>query len=599
MKRHVAAGLAVFWVVISFTLCLPLRATVAHATNLDTIAQVLLDISVADDSLFGASAGISYSDGHSWTGSAGWRGPTKRRALLPTDQFRLGSQTKTYTGTVILQMIDQGAFSLNDTLQTLLPNVPVPNAVHITVRNLLNMTAGIPDYLRAPSRINVHKTILDEWNNLDSLNGPYGYAIYTPEQLVAQSNLLPSTPFGKMAYSNTNFAILGLIAERASCKLAAGCQSIAELIDKLIIQPLGLKATEFPTTDQFSADAHSDGVFPYGDALIDFTHVDPSVPWAAGAMISSPADELIWIRALATNKGGLLSPQLFRQRITEMVPGSIGHIEASYGLAIYAVSGTDSGTTLLGHSGAISGYTSGLFYDPDTDIAYVTNLNTYPAAAPTRFPFYGQTATKSVMNFTAVFITIAMQRNITMASRQEGNCGNAALSKISANTNATCSGDNFRTAPIVVDGGELTVEPSNKVNNVGGRKALHPSVVPSLAFFGNDMAGITVMDGGNLEVEAGAAIEIYGRDAMAIYLSDGATAHVAGQITAYGKGSIAIKGTDGNQSLVIPAGTRIIGDIDLGAGNDRVRIDGSVSGVVRTTPQMSVEGSGNFVTTPH
>ena len=596
------SGLTAMLTVAGIMLSFPITVAAANRTELDTIAQTLLDIAVADGSATGVAAGISYGDGRSWTGAAGWRDSSKRHRLLPTDQFRIGSQTKTYTGTVILQMVDEGAFALSDTLQTLLPAVSVPNADHITLRHLLNMTSGIPDFLNAPSRSDAKKTILTEWNNLDSANGPYGDAAYTPEQLIAQTNLLPRGQLGEMKYSNTNFVILGLIAERASCRLAAGCKSIEDLIRDRIIQPLGLKATEFPTTNQFNSDAYSHGLFPFHGRQLDFTHSDPRVPWSAGAMISTPVDALIWIRAVATNKGDLLSPQLFRKRVTEMVPGSVGDIASNYGLAIYSQPGFGSGTNSLGHSGEISGYTASMFYDPDTDIAYAVNLNAVPAAPPTRFPYYGQTATKESMNFKAPNILATLQRNITLASRQDGTCGDT-VTTIPAGPQTTCSGNNFRTTPIMVDGGELAIEPSNKV--VDGwiwtspiKNSPHKWTVPSLAFFGNGITGIAVTDGGTLEVEAGAAIEVHGISATAISLSDGGTARIAGPVTAYGKGSIAIKGTDGDESLVIAAGTRVVGDIDLGSGNDSIQIDGTITGVVRTTGKTSVIGSGDFVTAP-
>src|SRR5690349_16875666 len=148
------------------------RVQAADNTQLAPIAQTLMDMAVANGTANRIATAIGFRDGTTWNGGSGWRDIAGTQPVRATDQFRIGSQSKTYTGTVILQMVDQGAIRLTDTLQSWLPSLNVTNASQITIRNLLDMTAGVPEYLTAPSMRIPNQTILTEWNNLSSPNGP-------------------------------------------------------------------------------------------------------------------------------------------------------------------------------------------------------------------------------------------------------------------------------------------------------------------------------------------------------------------------------------------------------------------------------------------
>jgi D-alanyl-D-alanine carboxypeptidase len=145
--------------------------------------------------------------------------------LQLTDQFPIGSITKTFTATVILQLVQQGKLSLSAPISRWVPYVQHASA--ITVKMLLNMTSGIYD---------------EPGGQLlpDSEADPS--TAWTPQQVVrfavAQG---PAAPPGQFYYSDTNYIILGMIAQ------AVTGEPIQELITQRILRPLHLSHTSFPT----------------------------------------------------------------------------------------------------------------------------------------------------------------------------------------------------------------------------------------------------------------------------------------------------------------------------------------------------------------
>jgi D-alanyl-D-alanine carboxypeptidase len=193
--------------------------------------------------------------------------------MRATDRFRIGSVTKTYLATVVLQLVGEGRLSLTHTVEDRLPGL-VPNGQAITVRQLLNMTSGLFDY--------------------------------------------PNDP-------RTRYVLLGLIIEAAS-----GNQLNAELRQR-ILEPLRLRATSLAMTPRI-AGPHAHGYMRVGQPpLEDVTTLNPSWGWAAGAIESTADDVARFYRALLG--GRLVRPKLLRAMRTTVA----GNAGARYGLGIGTV----------------------------------------------------------------------------------------------------------------------------------------------------------------------------------------------------------------------------------------------------------------------
>jgi len=262
------------------------------------------------------------------------------------DHFRIASITKTFTATVVLQLVEEGRLSLDERLGHFIAGIPDGDA--ITIRQLLGMSAGIYNFIHDP-RIAV-----------DYVADPL--LPFTPEDVVAIVRAHREADFppdAEVAYSDTNYVLLGLIIEQVTSRSVA-----AEITDR-IIRPLGLTGTSYPTTPEMPTPyAHGYLAEQPGDPLRDGTRSTPAVAAAAGAMISTAADLKTWAAALAT--GALLSPALQAERLRFR---RFAQWPLSYGLGIL------EGYGFLGHSGGIFGYSSWMLYDPDTRATLVMVTN--------------------------------------------------------------------------------------------------------------------------------------------------------------------------------------------------------------------------------
>jgi len=248
------------------------------------------------------------------------------------DRVHIGSITKTFVATVVLQLAAERRLSLNDSVQRWLPGVITGHGydpARITIRQLLHMTSGIRDYLDDPA-------FQDPKNPQ-----PLGQT-WRPQQLVDIALGL-GPPVHGWVYSNTNYILLGMIIQKVT-----GQSPITE-ISRRILAPLGLGDTSFPLTSKQIPVPYVHGYF----GPVDVTHlVNPSVAWTAGAMISTVGDVARFYRALLT--GRLLSPVQLRELLTAMPVDDTGELfPEHYGLGIYSVQ--LSCGTAWGHDGGWPG----------------------------------------------------------------------------------------------------------------------------------------------------------------------------------------------------------------------------------------------------
>jgi D-alanyl-D-alanine carboxypeptidase len=258
----------------------------------------------------------------------------RKTPMRPADRFRIASLTKSYVATVALQLVSEGKLSLDDSVEQRLPDL-VPNGEKITIRQLLGHTSGLFSFENDPRVLKPY------------LKGNFGYH-WAPRKLVqiAVSHKPLFAPGASYAYSSTDYIVVGLIIE------AVTGHTLGTELGHRILQPLGLRATAFPTTPRIASPfAHGYYVFAKPPAT-DVSGVSP-FPWAAGAMVSTGADVLGFYRALLS--GRLLEPKLLDAMKTTVPEGRRTDIPGSrYGLGLERFP-TSCGTA-WGHNGAIAGY---------------------------------------------------------------------------------------------------------------------------------------------------------------------------------------------------------------------------------------------------
>jgi D-alanyl-D-alanine carboxypeptidase len=295
---------------------------------------------------------------YTWVRALGVADRASGESMTPEVHQRIGSVTKTFTATLLLQAEDEGLLSLDDTIDQYIKGVP--NGDKITLRQMADMTSGIASY-----------TEDKQW-------GEEAFAdqrrSWKPEEL-AQIGIEDSPLFDpgtKWHYSNTNYVLLGLVLEQVTGK------PIGDLYREQIIEPLGLKNTSFPDqADSSIPEPHAQGYTLQGQSdgePADVTDWNPSWAWTAGAMISTVEDLLVYGRALGTGKG-LLSPEQQSERLDSFVsdvpplnqPPINGELGYGIGLA------NDKGW--IGHNGELPGYNTYLFYHPELDATVVVATN--------------------------------------------------------------------------------------------------------------------------------------------------------------------------------------------------------------------------------
>ncbi|MFE5878282.1 serine hydrolase domain-containing protein [Rhodococcus sp. NPDC056506] len=307
----------------------------------------IIDAAVNSTGIPGAMVGIWGPDGN-YVKVAGVS-DTATRAPMETDFYhRIGSVTKTFTVTALLQLVDEGKIGLDDPISKYVDGVTEGDA--ISLRQLAGMRSGLVDYTTSEQFV------------MEYLSDPR--RAFTPEELVGYVKDLPLQvrPGTTVDYSNTNTILLGMVIEKVSGS------KLSEVIDTKIATPLGMEHTSFPTTNAFP-NPHAQG---YTNQTLDesvtaATDWNPSWGGAAGAMISSLDDMRIWVPALA--KGDLLTDNTQKQRL-QTVNLSEGDDSSGYGLGLFNSGGW------IGHNGSLPGYKTVSVYLPEKDTTLVVFINT-------------------------------------------------------------------------------------------------------------------------------------------------------------------------------------------------------------------------------
>jgi D-alanyl-D-alanine carboxypeptidase len=308
----------------------------------------------------GMSAAVILPDETMWAGASGeaWSG----MPATPETMFDIGSITKSYTAALVLRLAAEGRLSLHDSIGKWVPELVAGGAA--TVRDLLQQTSGIADYASHPDFLAaIRAGIAGPWAPADNLR--YVGAPRFP-------------PGERWEYSNTNFLLLGLAAQRAAGR------PYAELLRTRLLDSLGLTSTYVAGDDvipPMRAHAYLDFT---GDGLPDDLSAlvpDPAFTrgaGGAGAIVATAADLARFARAYYA---GAIVPPALRQPFAGRVERGDGW---RYGFGL--IEAPDDSGVLLGHLGNTAGQSAGVWHDPESNItvALLSNLHAVRLDAPVR-----------------------------------------------------------------------------------------------------------------------------------------------------------------------------------------------------------------------
>ncbi|TLW94696.1 beta-lactamase family protein [Saccharomonospora piscinae] len=254
----------------------------------------------------------------------------------PQSPFRIGSNTKAFVATVLLQLEAEGLLSLDDTVAEWLPGVVDTenyDGADITLRQLLNHTSGLPDHFQDLAVQARYSANLDPWGYWDR------------QGLVdaALAFAAPGAPGETYSYSNTNYVLAGMVVESVTGN------AVSDEVRQRIIEPLGLTRTSFPTEPTMPEDAMSGHFWIGGLVIRDVTVSNVEFMGAAGAMVSTLDDLATFHRALLT--GGLL-PEAQLAQLKDVFP--INDEGRGSGLGVIRMQ-TECGPAWQ-HTGGVLGY---------------------------------------------------------------------------------------------------------------------------------------------------------------------------------------------------------------------------------------------------
>ncbi len=286
-----------------------------------------------------------------WATAAGLVDIAEDTAATPEDLFRIGSISKVFMGVVVLQLVDEGVLSLDQTAADWLPGAvlnDLANADSATIEQLLAMTSGIPEYLAD----DFFDAVLDDpsrtWQPEDVLQFAYGQeALFAPGE--------------SFEYTNTNYILLELIVETATG------QQLHDVFRERIFEPLEMQNTYTQVFEDGEPFVHGYEDIDGDGAEDDVTDINDGAGLGDGGLVSTTADLTRFYQGLFIN-GELLSDEMLQLMIETGVEGG-----NDYGLAL-EVSEDDDFGLLIGHTGGVFGFTSAAFYAEEYDAIVVIFL---------------------------------------------------------------------------------------------------------------------------------------------------------------------------------------------------------------------------------
>ena len=340
--RRILAGIVVLSLAALVAVCAPLGL---DAQDKSSAIDVLLTGYWAAHALNGAALvsdhgkvilekGYGYADFE-------WKVPN-----TPDTKFRLGSITKQFTATLVMQLVEEGKLSTTATLASVLPYYRKDTGSRVTIHHLLTHTSGIPSYTSLP---NFEK---------DISRNPYGVREFVEKFC---SGDLEFEPGSKFVYDNSGYFILGAILEQVTGK------PYAALLHERVLEPLGMRSTGYDLSEPIlekRARAYEQGFGGVRNA----EYLDMTLPYSAGSLYSTVEDLYLWDQALYGEK--VLSAKAKERMFTPNLENY------GYGLVMQRRPiGPDKAERLtISHGGGINGFNTVILRVPE-DRQLVVILN--------------------------------------------------------------------------------------------------------------------------------------------------------------------------------------------------------------------------------
>ena len=274
--------------------------------------------------------------GKTWGYAAGIADLRNKKPMKTDFRFRIGSVTKTFVATVLLQLAGENRLNLDDSIEKWLPGVIQGNGYdgkQITIRQVLNHTSGIADYIQSK-----------DFDIMDTKKS------YTAEEFVKMGISLPPdfAPGKGWSYSNTGYVLLGILIEKVTGN------SYAEEIENRIIEPLELSNTFLPGNSSVIPGTNHARGYVQPDGASELKDVTYSNPGSSDGEMISTADDLNKFFSYLLG-GKLLKEQQLKQMLTTVPTGREGM--DGYGLGIFETK-LPNGVSIWGHTGGALGFTT-------------------------------------------------------------------------------------------------------------------------------------------------------------------------------------------------------------------------------------------------
>lgn len=321
--------------------------------------RAAVDRGLAQTGTDGAAFGISVPGRRAYVMARGVANTATRRRMTARLAAPIGSITKTFTVTMLLQLADEGKLELDSTIDRWYPRIP--QADRITLRMLANMTSGIGDYVNAA----IPKVCARPQRR------------WRPDELIRIGAGLPRAfekPGSESSYSTTNTIILGRVIERVTGR-SYGRNLRARLLKPLGLGRMGLKTG--PTIPEPSTHGYTKIC---GNRVEDTSRWNLSWGWAGGALYGTVRDLLTWGRALGT--GATLSRRAFADRLTSLSPPTAPGLLDWFGLGVQ-INAQGPERPVLYHTGEVLGNEAIFQYYPATGVAVALLVNGDGGISPT------------------------------------------------------------------------------------------------------------------------------------------------------------------------------------------------------------------------
>ncbi len=285
--------------------------------------------------------------GH-WRGTSGVADIRTRRPVTAHDKVRIGSITKVFVATVVLQLVAEGRVALDAPVRRVLPGLLPARFAPVTVAHLLNHTSGLPDHVGIPDPTTAEDVLRHRFDH------------WTPREWVATATHGPLkfAPGARQEYRGINYVLAALIIDKVTGR------PYGEAVAARVLRPLGLAHTVVPGNDPRIPGRHAHGYLTMaGGDLRDITVYDQSSARGEGDMISTTGDLDRLLAALFS--GELLPPELLRLMFT-LPPDDVRMLDGSparYSTGLQQA--TVNGVTLWGKTGETYGYKNAAFSTRD------------------------------------------------------------------------------------------------------------------------------------------------------------------------------------------------------------------------------------------